>query len=116
MSKGQIGASKSDKAWAQVERDLRLFKKSGEFDERVDRPVTLAEQLKHLEYLDTFEGQYGSFGRWEQDLIIELHRVGLSISLLVECSIFSREFKTDGWEKGILPKAYALTLLQRSGF
>ncbi len=116
MSKGQIGASKSDKAWAQVERDLRDIKKSGEFNSRKNKPVTLAEQIKHNEYLETFEGKYESFGAWERELTEELSRLGLNGSLLGEVGIYSRIYKADGWEKNILPREYAIELKKRSGF
>lgn len=110
MSKGQKGMSPSDRGFAQVERDLRDLKRSGEYYNTKPAPVTMEEQIEHRKFLETFEGKYDCYGTWEKTLLEELRRVNTTYSYLSEWGIYPRTFKEDGYEKKIEPREFAKML------
>jgi hypothetical protein len=116
MSKGYTGASKKDRGFNQWERDLRDLKKSGEYYNGSATPTTIAEQIEHNKFLETFPGKYPNYGLWESDLILELSKIRINYSLLIEGGVYPKTFKEDGFNKSIFPKEFAIDLKKRSGF
>jgi hypothetical protein len=116
MAKGRIGMSGSDRGLAQIEKDLRDMRRSGEGSDRSTGPTTLKEQIEHAKYLETFPGRYPNYGSWEQAVNEECRELRIPLTLLSEIGYYPRMWKEDGYAKEITPKAFSRTLREKLNY
>ena len=114
MSKGQKGLSGSDRGFAQIEKDLRDMRRSGET--RATAPITLAQQLERVKFLETFDGRYPNYGAWEFQVYEDCREARVPLGLISESGYFPRMWKTDGYDLKITPKEFTRILRDKMKF
>jgi hypothetical protein len=114
MSKGQKGLSGSDRGFAQIEKDLRDMRRSGE--SRATAPITLAEQLERVKLLETFDGRYPNYGAWEYQVYEDCRDARVPLGLISESGYYPRMWKADGFDQKITPLEFSKMLRGRMKF